>query len=95
MGGEAAATAEMATIWVVITALVIGGIAGWLAGLVVEGMGFGLLGNIVVGIIGAIIASFLFPWLGFRLGAGFVAAIVQPMIGAIIFLVVLGLIRRA
>jgi uncharacterized membrane protein YeaQ/YmgE (transglycosylase-associated protein family) len=95
MGGEAAATAEMATIWVVITALVIGGIAGWLAGLVVEGMGFGLVGNVVVGIIGAIIAAFLFPWLGFRLGAGFVAAIVQPMIGAIIFLVVLGIFRRA
>lgn len=95
MGGEAAAAAEMDTFWVVIIALVIGGIAGWLAGLVVEGMGFGLVGNVVVGIIGAIIAAFLFPWLGISLGGGFVAAIVQPMIGAIIFLLILGIFRRA
>ncbi len=95
MGGEAAAAAEMDTLWVVIIALVIGGIAGWLAGLVVEGMGFGLVGNVVVGIIGAIIAAFLFPWLGISLGGGFVAAIVQPMIGAIIFLLILGIFRRA
>ncbi len=95
MEGEAVAAAEISTLWVIIIALVIGGIAGWLAGLVVEGMGFGLIGNIVVGIVGAIIAAFLFPWLGFDLGGGFVAAIVEPMIGAIIFLVILGLIRRA
>ncbi|MBN9008881.1 MAG: GlsB/YeaQ/YmgE family stress response membrane protein [Rhizobiales bacterium] len=95
MEGEAVAAAEISTLWVIIIALVIGGIAGWLAGLVVEGMGFGLIGNILVGIVGAIIAAFLFPWLGFDLGGGFVAAIVEPMIGAIIFLVILGLIRRA
>jgi uncharacterized membrane protein YeaQ/YmgE (transglycosylase-associated protein family) len=44
-----------------IVILIIGGIAGWLAGLIVKGFGFGLLGNIVVGIVGAFVASFLFP----------------------------------
>ena len=44
-----------------IIALVIGAIAGWLAGLLVQGTGFGLVGDIVVGILGALIAGFLFP----------------------------------
>jgi len=47
-----------------IIALVIGAIAGWLAGLLVQGTGFGLMGDIVVGILGALIAAFLFPMLG-------------------------------
>lgn len=41
----------------IIAALIIGGIAGWLAGLIVRGAGFGLIGNIVIGIIGALLAS--------------------------------------
>lgn len=41
--------------------LIVGAIAGWLAGLIVKGFGFGLIGNMVVGIIGAFIAGFLFP----------------------------------
>ncbi len=50
-----------------IIALVIGAIAGWLAGLLVQGTGFGLLGDIVVGIVGAMITSLLFPKLGIGL----------------------------
>jgi uncharacterized membrane protein YeaQ/YmgE (transglycosylase-associated protein family) len=50
-----------------IVALVIGAIAGWLAGLLVQGTGFGLLGDIVIGIVGAMITSMLFPKLGIRL----------------------------
>lgn len=95
MDGDVVTAAEVSTIWVVIIALVIGGIAGWLAALVVRGAGLGIVGNIVVGIIGAVIAAFLFPWLGLNLGGGFVAAIVGPMIGAIILLVIIGLFRRA
>jgi uncharacterized membrane protein YeaQ/YmgE (transglycosylase-associated protein family) len=49
-----------------IIALVIGAIAGWLAGLLVQGTGFGLMGDIVVGILGALLAAFLFPMLGSR-----------------------------
>ena len=52
----------------IIAALIIGGIAGWLAGLIVRGAGFGLIGNIVIGIIGALLASWLLPQLGVSLG---------------------------
>ena len=50
----------------ILAALVIGAIAGWLAGLIVRGAGFGLIGNIVIGIIGALVASWLLPQLGVR-----------------------------
>lgn len=77
--------------------LLIGAIAGWLAGLIVRGFGFGLLGNIVVGIVGALIAGWLLPTLGvgFNLGNAIVTSIVYAMIGAIVLLVLIGLIRRA
>ena len=75
--------------------LVIGAVAGWLAGLIVKGFGFGLIGNIIVGIVGAFIAGFLFPRLGFILGPGIVGAIINATIGAVILLVIIGLIRRA
>lgn len=77
--------------------LLIGAIAGWLAGLIVRGFGFGLLGNIVVGIIGAFLAGWLLPALGvgFSLGSPIVTSIVYAMIGAIVLLVLIGLIKRA
>src|SRR2546423_10375917 len=75
--------------------LIVGAIAGWLAGLLVKGFGFGLIGNIVVVIIGAVIAGWLLPRLGIALGSGMVAAIINAVIGAVILLVVIGLIRRA
>jgi uncharacterized membrane protein YeaQ/YmgE (transglycosylase-associated protein family) len=77
--------------------LLIGAIAGWLAGLIVRGFGFGLLGNIVVGIIGALLAGWLLPMLGvgFSLGSPIVTSIVYAMIGAIVLLVLIGLIKRA
>jgi uncharacterized membrane protein YeaQ/YmgE (transglycosylase-associated protein family) len=74
--------------------LVIGALAGWLAGLVVRGGGFGLIGDIVVGIIGAVVAGYLFPRLGVSLGSGFVGAVLSAAIGAIIVLVVIKLIKR-
>ncbi len=77
--------------------LLIGAIAGWLAGLIVRGFGFGLLGNIVVGIIGAFLAGWLLPRLGvsFMLVSPLVTSIVYAMIGAIVLLVIIGLVRRA
>lgn len=74
--------------------LLIGAIAGWLAGQIVRGFGFGLLGNIVVGIIGAFVGSWLLGRLGIVLGAGIVGAILNAMIGAIVVLVLIGLVRR-
>jgi len=73
---------------------IIGGIAGWLAGLIVKGYGFGILGNIVIGIVGAFVGSWLLPRLGIALGGGYAAAIVNAMIGAIVVLLIIGLFRR-
>jgi uncharacterized membrane protein YeaQ/YmgE (transglycosylase-associated protein family) len=75
--------------------LVVGAVAGWLAGQIVKGRGFGLVGNIVVGIVGAFLAGFLLPRLGFAIGGGMIAAIINAMIGAIILLVLIGLLKRA
>jgi uncharacterized membrane protein YeaQ/YmgE (transglycosylase-associated protein family) len=75
--------------------LLIGAVAGWLAGLIVRGMGFGLIGNIVVGIVGAFIAAWLLPRIGIVIGGGIVASIINATIGAVVLLVILGLIRRA
>jgi uncharacterized membrane protein YeaQ/YmgE (transglycosylase-associated protein family) len=74
--------------------LIVGGIAGWLAGLIVRGYGFGLLGNIVVGIVGALIAGWLLPRLGILIGGGMLGAILNAVIGAVILLLIIGLIRR-
>ena len=75
--------------------LLIGAIAGWLAGVIVKGFGFGLIGNIVVGIVGAMIAGWLLPRLGINLGTGIVAAIIDAVIGAVILLVIVKLVKRA
>ena len=74
--------------------LLVGAIAGWLAGLIVRGFGFGLIGNIVVVIIGALVAGYLFPRLGVGLPAGMIGEI-DAAVGAVIVLVIIGLIRRA
>jgi uncharacterized membrane protein YeaQ/YmgE (transglycosylase-associated protein family) len=79
----------------IIVWLIVGGIAGWLAGMVVKGGGFGLIGDIIVGIIGGIIAGWLLPRLGIYIGAGIIAQIIDAFIGAVILLIILRLIRRA
>ncbi len=69
-------------------------VAGWLAGHFVQGTGFGLIGDIVIGIVGAFIASWLLPRLGIALGAGLVREIVNATIGAILLLVIIRIVRR-
>jgi uncharacterized membrane protein YeaQ/YmgE (transglycosylase-associated protein family) len=77
----------------VIAWIVIGAVAGWLAGLLVKGYGFGLVGNIIVGIVGAGIAGFLAPRLGlYTVSTG--GNIVAATLGAIILLFLVGLVRR-
>jgi uncharacterized membrane protein YeaQ/YmgE (transglycosylase-associated protein family) len=73
--------------------LFVGLVAGWLAGKVVRGSGFGIIGDIVIGIVGALIASWLFPRLGIHLGTGLVSEIIYSAIGAIILLLVIRLLR--
>jgi len=75
--------------------LVIGAIAGWLAGQIMTGGGFGLVGNVVVGIVGAFVAGWLFPSFWPSMGSPMVNAIVHALVGAIIVLFVVGLVRRA
>jgi uncharacterized membrane protein YeaQ/YmgE (transglycosylase-associated protein family) len=73
--------------------LFVGLIAGWLAGKIVRGSGFGVIGDIVIGIAGAFIASWLFPKLGIHLGSGLVSEIIYSAIGAIILLLIVRLLR--
>ena len=75
--------------------LIVGGVAGWLAGLVVKGFGFGLIGNIILGIVGAVVAGWLLPRLGISLGAGILGAIISAAIGAVVILLLVRLIKRA
>lgn len=79
----------------ILIVLVVGAVAGWLAGLIVRGAGFGLIGDIIIGIVGAFIAHWLFPKLGIQLGSGFVRAVLNATVGAVILLLVIRLIRRA
>jgi uncharacterized membrane protein YeaQ/YmgE (transglycosylase-associated protein family) len=77
-----------------IVLLIVGAIAGWAAGQIVKGYGFGLVSNIVVGVVGAFIGNWLFPQLGLW-GADMIGMIISAILGAVILLVVIGLVRRA
>jgi uncharacterized membrane protein YeaQ/YmgE (transglycosylase-associated protein family) len=70
----------------------VGIVAGWLAGRVMEGGGFGLIGDLLVGLVGAFIGNWLLPRLGIHLGVGLVAAILNAFIGAVVLLLILRLI---
>ena len=74
--------------------LLVGAIAGWLAGLLVKGGGFGLLGDIAVGILGAFIGGWLLMRIGVNFGVGLGPAIASATIGAVVLLVIVRLIRR-
>jgi len=75
--------------------IIVGGVAGWLAGLVVRGFGFGLLGNIVVGILGAVLGGWLFGAIGFSFFPGILNAILTAFIGAVILLLIIRVLKRA
>jgi uncharacterized membrane protein YeaQ/YmgE (transglycosylase-associated protein family) len=74
--------------------LLIGAIAGWLAGIVVRGGGFGLIGDIVVGVIGSFIGGWLFGLLHIARGSGFLGSVVGAFVGAVALLLILRLVRR-
>lgn len=81
---------ETILIWVIV-----GAIAGWLAGLVVRGFGFGLFGNIVIGILGAILGGWLFGAVGFVFLPGIINTIITAFIGAVILLLIVRVLKRA
>ena len=74
--------------------LLVGLIAGWLAGHFVHGTGFGLIPDIAIGIVGALIGNWLFPQLGIHLATGMISSVVTATVGAVLLLMVLRLFRR-
>ena len=79
----------------IIAWLIIGAIAGWLAGVLVKGGGFGLIVDIIVGIVGAFIGGWLAGVLHISLGGGWIGSIITALIGAVILLFIIRLIKRA
>jgi len=77
----------------ILVILFVGLIAGWLAGKVVRGTGYGLIGDLIVGIAGALVASLLFPRLGIHLGTGLISEILYSAIGAVVLLLIVRLLR--
>ena len=78
-----------------IWSIIVGGIAGWLAGLVMKGGGYGILGNIVIGIIGGLIGGWVFGLLGLGAGGGLIGGILVSFVGAVILIYLARLIKRA
>jgi uncharacterized membrane protein YeaQ/YmgE (transglycosylase-associated protein family) len=76
--------------------LIVGIVAGFLAGVIVKGYGFGLVGNLVVGVVGAFLAGWLLPRIGvaFTVGNAMVTEICYATIGAVVLLLLIGLVRR-
>jgi uncharacterized membrane protein YeaQ/YmgE (transglycosylase-associated protein family) len=74
--------------------LIVGAIAGWLAGQFMKGSGFGLVGDIIVGVIGAFLGGWLFSKFGVSLGGGLIGSIIVAFIGAVILLFLVRLIKR-
>jgi uncharacterized membrane protein YeaQ/YmgE (transglycosylase-associated protein family) len=74
--------------------LIIGGVAGWLAGQIVKGGGFGLVGNVILGIVGSVIAGYLLPLIGLNIGGDVIGSIINAVIGAVIALVVVGMVKK-
>jgi len=81
----------MEFVWFILVGLV----AGWLAGVLVKGGGFGVVGDIVVGVLGALVGGFLFGVLGFSGGGGLLGSIVVATVGAVVLIFVLRLVKRA
>lgn len=75
--------------------LAIGAIAGWLAGQIMKGGGFGLAGDIVIGIVGAALAGFLLPKIGLYIGGGLLGDIINAVIGACLLIFIIRLVKRA
>ncbi|WP_417316658.1 GlsB/YeaQ/YmgE family stress response membrane protein [Emcibacter sp.] len=80
----------MSILWM----LIIGALAGFLAGKIMKGGGFGLIGNLVVGIIGAVIGGWLFGQLGISMNNNLIGELVTAVIGAVVLLFIVGLFKK-
>jgi len=75
--------------------LAIGAVAGLLAGMLMKGGGFGIIGNIIVGVIGSFIGGFLFNLVGVGAGGGLIGSIITAVVGAVVLLFVISLVKKA
>ncbi|ASU39858.1 GlsB/YeaQ/YmgE family stress response membrane protein [Herbaspirillum sp. meg3] len=80
----------MEVVWFVL----IGIAAGWLAGQFVKGGGFGLIGDLVVGIVGALLGGFIFSFLGIGAGSGLLGSLIVATVGAVVLLLLIRLLKR-
>jgi uncharacterized membrane protein YeaQ/YmgE (transglycosylase-associated protein family) len=74
--------------------LIVGLIAGWLAGKIMKGSGYGVVGDIVIGIVGALIGGHVLGWLGI-VSYGLIGSICTAVIGAVLLIFLIRLIKRA
>ncbi len=74
--------------------IIIGGIAGWLAGKLMRGGGFGILINILLGIVGGFVGGWLFDFVGISLLGGWPGDLLEGVIGAVVILFVAGIIKK-
>ena len=74
--------------------IIIGGIAGWLAGKIMKGGGFGLVMNIVLGVIGSMVGGWVFNFLGLSTDGGTIGSLVTALVGAVLILYVARLIKK-
>ena len=81
-------------LWSILVWLIIGALAGWLAGELMRGDGFGFFGNVIVGILGAMIGGWLFGIIGLDPNYGFIGSVITSVVGAVVLLFVAGFFRR-
>jgi len=74
--------------------LLIGASAGWIAGRIMEGGGFGLIGNMIVGVIGSVFGKYLAGLVGFGAEAGIFTSLLTAVVGAVILLFIVGIIKN-
>ncbi len=74
--------------------LIIGGLAGWAGGLIMQGKGFGIIGNILVGIIGGFIGGKLFELLNIDAGGGLIGSFITAAVGAIVLLWIARMVKK-
>lgn len=74
--------------------IIVGGIAGWLAGKLMKGGGFGILVNVLLGIVGSVVGGWLFGVLGIAVGSGFIGSLASATVGAIVLLGIVGLLKK-
>lgn len=79
--------------WSFIVFLVVGIIAGWLAGLIFKGRGFGVIGDMIIGVAGSFIGGFLFRFIGVN-SYGFLGSVFTALVGALLLLFIINWFKK-